>query len=491
MTTERTFAVHFTDPSAWARVGGRQLQHWKLVGPGEIVVESGRVLLRGRRHRPFWTSAKTEIALSSGDLTNVIREGSVVQCHVRGEIYPKVLRVWLVDESTAEALVQALPRERTAQFEKLVAEQSSFNTELAALGTRSVVVPVLVVLNCAVFAATVFAGAGIFDVDGRVLVEWGTDYGPRTLNGEWWRLLTSTFVHFGLLHLALNMWALWGVGQLTEKLYGSAYFLVLYLFAGLAGSLASLYWHPEVNSAGASGAIFGVLGGLFAFVLNPKTRVPASIAATHRNSSLLFIFYNLVNGFAHAGIDNAAHIGGLVGGFAIGWLLARPVAVDARHDPLQRLSLVAVVGVVFLIALAWPLFHPNATVAAERKFRQQFELFAEAEATAVAAERELRSVESAGAGAAPDYLNRVATSVIPKWEAAEATIVAAPLPADSHLAPLREALLEYLAQKRRVLTMFSEAVRDGDAAKAERAKQVADENNARAAKIQALIRRVY
>jgi rhomboid protease GluP len=83
------------------------------------------------------------------------------------------------------------------------------------------------------------------------------------------------------------------MGQLTEKLYGSAYFLVSYFFAGLCGSLSSLYWHPNLNSAGASGAIFGVLGGLIAFMVNPKTRIPASIAAVHRKSAVVFIFYNL------------------------------------------------------------------------------------------------------------------------------------------------------------------------------------------------------
>ena len=113
---------------------------------------------------------------------------------------------------------------------------------------------------------------------------------------------------------------------------------MLYLFAGLSGSLTSLYWHPNLNSAGASGAIFGVLGGLFAFMVNPKTRIPASVAAVHRKSAVVFILYNLFNGFAHAGIDNAAHIGGLVAGFAMGWMLARPVEIEARQDPLPRLA---------------------------------------------------------------------------------------------------------------------------------------------------------
>ena len=249
------------------------------------------------------------------------------------------------------------PKEHTAELQKQIAEHQSFVDALAKLGTRPRVTYLMLALNIGIFVLTVLAGAGLVQSNGAVLVQWGTNYGPLTLSGEWWRLFTCMFLHFGLLHIAFNMWALWDLGQLTEKLYGSAYFLVLYLFAGLAGSLASLYWHPTVNSAGASGAIFGVLGGLFAFVVNPKTRIPAGIAATHRNSAAIFIAYNLFNGFVNPGIDNAAHIGGLVGGFAMGWILARPVNLEARQEPLGRLAIGALGGAALLLALAWPLFH--------------------------------------------------------------------------------------------------------------------------------------
>src|SRR4051812_3227018 len=110
----KTFAVHFSDPSAWARFG-KALQHWKLVGRGEIAIEGERVVLRGRRHRPFWTAAKTEIPLPITDIVNVIREGSVVQCHVRVSGSTKVLTLWLADEQAADRLRQALPKERTAE----------------------------------------------------------------------------------------------------------------------------------------------------------------------------------------------------------------------------------------------------------------------------------------------------------------------------------------------------------------------------------------
>lgn len=486
-----TFVVYFSDPSVWARLGAQPQHHWKLAGEGEISFEKDRVVLRGRRPRPFWVAAETEVSIPLTNIVNVIREGSLVHCHVRLSGATKVLRLWSANEQAAEQLVQALPKERTAEFEQQLAEHSSFNTALAARGTRPVITPVMLILNCVIFACTVYAGAGLFQANGPLLIQWGTNYGPRTLDGEWWRLFTAMFLHFGVLHLALNMWALWGMGQLTEKLYGSAYFLVLYVFAGISGSLASLYWHPNLNSAGASGAIFGVLGGLFAFMVNPKTRIPASVAAVHRKSAVVFIFYNLFNGFTHAGIDNAAHIGGLVGGFAMGWVLARPVDIEARQDTLPRLAIGTLLGAVLLIALSWPLFHPNPTVAAERKFRQQFQLFAEEEGKALTAQHALDQLESSNKITHREWGRRVATDVIPKWQAAEDRISATQLPADSRLAPLRAALLEYLDQKRFALDLLSDAARYNDPEKLEWGTQVSNKNNARAEEIKALIRQVY
>jgi rhomboid protease GluP len=352
----QTFSVHFSAPSV--RLSTQPQPHWKLAGAGEVTVEKDRVVLRGLRPRPFRSGAQTEIPIPLNQILNVVREGAVIQCHVRDSGTTKVLRLWAANEQDAERLTRVLPTERTPDFERLLAEHQAFNSTLSTVASRPVVTQALLILNCAIFACTVLAGAGLFNANGALLVHWGTNFGPLTLNGEWWRLFTSMFLHFGLIHLAFNMWALWSLGLLTERLFGSAYFLVLYIFAGICGSLLSLYWHPNLNSAGASGAIFGVLGGLLAFVLNPKTRVPASIAAAQRNTALIFIAYNLFNGL-QAGIDNAAHIGGLLGGFAMGWALARPVDVEARQDPLPRLATVTALGAMLLVALSWPLFHSN------------------------------------------------------------------------------------------------------------------------------------
>lgn len=485
----RTFTVYFSDPLAF--FAAQPHRHWKLTGEGEISVEKDRVVLRGRRPRTFWFGAKAEIPIPLADIFNVIRAGSVVQCHVRLGGATTLLKLWLANEQVTERLVQQLPKERKAEVEQPLDENSSFDAALASLGTRPVITPALLIANCAIFGCTVYAGAGLLEPNGPLLIQWGTNYGPRTLDGEWWRLFTSMFLHFGVLHLGFNMWALWAMGRLIEKLYGSAYFLVLYIFAGLSGSLASLYWHPNLNSAGASGAIFGVLGGLFAFMAIPRTRIPASVAVVHRNSAVVFICYNLINGFTRAGIDNSAHLGGLVGGFAMACVLARPVDPQARQDPLRRLVLGTLLGAVVLIALSWPLFHPNPTVAAERRFRQQFELFAKAEEEAITAQHALYHLESSNKITGREWGRRLQAEVIPKWKTAEDQIAAAQLPADSRLVPLRAALLEYLDQQRFALDLLSDAARSNDPAKLELGTQVSNKNNAKAEEIKVLIRQLY
>jgi rhomboid protease GluP len=188
----------------------------------------------------------------------------------------------------------------------------------------------LVAINVVVFLLMCLAGADPLQPGGRVAVAWGSNFGPLTLGGQWWRLLSSVFIHFGLLHLAVNMWSLYQTGALVERLFGSGRFLMLYLLAGLAGSLASLVWNPLVNSAGASGAIFGVIGGLLVFLFDQRQGVPRVIAVDVRKTTLFFVAFNLINGFTHAGIDNAAHLGGLVGGTLAGLMLARSLAERER-----------------------------------------------------------------------------------------------------------------------------------------------------------------
>jgi membrane associated rhomboid family serine protease len=152
-------------------------------------------------------------------------------------------------------------------------------------------------------------------------VEWGIDWGPATLGGQWWRMGTSMFLHGGLVHLLGNMWWLRVVGKMTEQIFSTWTFLSLYFLTGLAGALLSLSVHPESHSAGASGAVFGITGVAIAALCLGRMS-PSLLALSWRIWPLMiFTGLSLYGGATNPRIDNAAHMGGLVSGLFLGILL--------------------------------------------------------------------------------------------------------------------------------------------------------------------------
>ena len=227
-----------------------------------------------------------------------------------------------------------------------------FPARLNAVSPNDWLARTLVGLMVLVFAVTVLLGGGLLQADGRVHVVLGSNYGPFTLTGQWWRLLAAQFLHFGLIHIGFNAMALWQLGPLAERLLGRWHFLLLFLLAGIGGGFGTLIWHPQVNSAGASGAIFGLIGGLLAFVSRRDLGVPLALVSNLRRSFLSFGGFSLAAGFLLPGVDNAAHVGGLVTGFLLGLVLARPVDVAARQGAdLPRLIAVTAVALVCFIWL--------------------------------------------------------------------------------------------------------------------------------------------
>jgi rhomboid protease GluP len=225
----------------------------------------------------------------------------------------------------------------------------TFGQLLASATPRYFVTPTLIGLNVAILALMALLGVPLFNPTWNQLLAWGANYGPATLSSQWWRLLSSTFVHGGLIHLAFNMQCLWQLGRLTERLYGNWAFLALYILSGLGGSVASLWWNPNTLSVGASGAIFGVAGGLVAFLYLSKLPMPRAATQSILTSTMIFVGYNLLFGFASSGIDNAAHIGGLVTGALVGALLTRPLPPPIGFSRLPK-ALVAV-GLVLLLVM--------------------------------------------------------------------------------------------------------------------------------------------
>jgi rhomboid protease GluP len=191
-----------------------------------------------------------------------------------------------------------------------------------AVSYRPPVTIALVGLNLLVFAGMVLTGGHLIEPTTTQLLKWGADFGPLALDGEPWRVLTSNYVHIGLLHIFFNMWCLWDLGRVSERIFGGWTYLLSYSACGIAGSLASLWLHPMVVGAGASGAIFGLAGALITALYLGRLPYPGETLRRMMRSLLTFAGYNLLFGAAIPGIDNSAHIGGLVMGLALGAILA-------------------------------------------------------------------------------------------------------------------------------------------------------------------------
>jgi membrane associated rhomboid family serine protease len=230
--------------------------------------------------------------------------------------------------------------------------EQTFQASLLAATPHIVVTPALIAVNLAVFAAMVARHVSAFAPTTEALVAWGADYGPLTTHGQWWRLVTATFVHIGLTHLLVNMYALFIIGWFTERLFGNAGFLVLYLLGGIAASLTSLSIHPTIVSAGASGAIFALYGGLIGFLLVRRSAMSYGTATSLALNAAGFVAFNLFYGMTKAHIDMAAHVGGLLAGVPIGAAMAFDPATTSGAVRLWRSALVCVFGAAILVPVA-------------------------------------------------------------------------------------------------------------------------------------------
>ena len=174
-------------------------------------------------------------------------------------------------------------------------------------------------LNILIFIFMVLSGLGLISFRAEDLLAWGANFKPSTLNGEWWRLITNTFLHGGLMHLFANMYGLLFVGIFLEPRIGKIRYALIYLGTGIIASIGSIWWHEATVSVGASGAIFGLYGVFLAILL---TKVfPKGFSKAFLISTLVFVGFNLLMGLT-GGIDNAAHIGGLASGFVTGLLIS-------------------------------------------------------------------------------------------------------------------------------------------------------------------------
>lgn len=201
---------------------------------------------------------------------------------------------------------------------------------------------ILIGINCAVYLLMTLKGVSWWAPTAQDILHWGASRGANEiLYHQWWRLLTATFVHVGIVHIGTNMWCLWNLGLLGEPLLGPVGMFAVYVLTGIAGNLLSSGVNPGVVGAGASGAVFGIAGVLILLLKSPHLPFPKAELQRLRKSVIYFAVVNLAIGAStllYAGgikIDNMAHLGGFLSGLAMGVPLA-PVLGTGREPYFAR-----------------------------------------------------------------------------------------------------------------------------------------------------------
>lgn len=378
----------------------------------------------------------------------------------------KIQQVRLTADTSEHAalLVATLPTGNSAAAEQALAEHRVFSSHLAATTQFTWATPLIVAINVLVFVIVGISGVSWFQPKPDELIPWGANWWPLTTAGEWWRLLSSAFLHYGFVHIALNMWALWAVGRFTERLYGPSVFALIYLASALFSGVISLWWESHNTAiAGASGAVFAVYGALIAYLLTQRASFPTGAIDSLKRSSFAFMFYNLVFGMVTPGICNSAHLSGLVAGFALGLIMARPLNPEHRMKHTWPQVIAGVLAATFAILGGVNMIPKNnANMAMQNQFL----------ATCKAIEpEELRvdaHIRSLFAGVKANQLNdaemaqRLDTEVIPVFEGFIQRLAANP-PGPGPLHHFSQKLTQYFELRAKAYQKLSQACRTNDA----------------------------
>jgi membrane associated rhomboid family serine protease len=206
-------------------------------------------------------------------------------------------------------------------------------------------------ITTGLMAINIIAFAGQL-LSGQLLTLWGVNFGPLTLSGEYWRLFSAGFLHGGFFHIAINMWCLWSLGRLSERLFGKWQTFAIYMLTGVGGALLSIAYDPQRAELGASGAIFGIVGAVMAGVKFGDLNISTGEKRAIFSSVVSFAVLNFVLGFSDFGssvfghVDNMCHLGGFVSGLLVGL----PLGAFARRHQLLQLATVVVTGLVLFAA---------------------------------------------------------------------------------------------------------------------------------------------
>ncbi|MCZ4313258.1 rhomboid family intramembrane serine protease [Comamonadaceae bacterium G21597-S1] len=344
---------------------------------------------------------------------------------------------------------------------------------LHARPAQAPVTVTLLAINILVFLAMLLNGGSLWHGSTAVPLEWGANFGPATQDGQWWRLGSALFLHFGVIHLALNMWALWDVGRLIEQLFGRWRFIALYLGSGVIGNLLSLAIQGnQAVSGGASGAIFSLYGALLVFLLRERRQVDPGEFRWLFGAASAFIVLALVMGSLVPGIDNAAHLGGLVAGALWGLVLARRWTHRSPHPRATR-AIAAAVLVAATTALVVNIPAPSYRLGEELRARQAISQFLQQD------QRISQQWETILGQGQKDKLSfdqlagRIDDTVTTPYQQSFEQLSGLHLDAAAPSAPALEALRAYAARRTDASQAMAEGLRDRDAEKFRKALESA------------------
>ena len=345
-------------PVAWKEL-------WQLLRPARFELEEGSIACIDRGQ--FWSSPSDNVA--------------DIRCFDGGVgvtfFDPELVLPEALCPSLSEARQQSgVHFELRARFSRRSLERLAERLPSTVEGAREVdpridaltrpvaVVPVLVGLNVVLLVAMVVSSSRLKTLlipSSLDLMAWGAQIGPLALSLEPWRLLTSTFVHFGVIHLLLNIWALILVGAMAERLLGRLGFALTYLLAGLGGSIAAAISSPDAIACGASGAIFGLFGASLAYAWRQGSALPTATAIKLKLGTVFVVVLNLALGASIPFISQAAHIGGFVAGLIVALPLARPL-----REPVSRRQWIRPAAVLAVAIDLWLIVLPYVTARAQK-----------------------------------------------------------------------------------------------------------------------------
>ncbi|MGE5322684.1 MAG: rhomboid family intramembrane serine protease, partial [Actinomycetota bacterium] len=201
-------------------------------------------------------------------------------------------------------------------------------------------------INFAAFLGMMVTTGSVVQFSALSLLRWGGNFGPATIGGEYWRLITASFIHAGILHIGINMWCLYALGPVCERVFGGLQTVAIYLLTGTVGFLSGLAHDPRMLAVGASGAIFGIAGTIVAGAKFGELSLSSAQKKTLIYVLIIFVVISFAGGGFSPGIDNMAPIGGFVSGLMIGF----PLGSFARKHKLYQAGIFAASCVIVLIA---------------------------------------------------------------------------------------------------------------------------------------------